>query len=59
MITKDEVLKNGYTVLPKGGWIYINPEIIPNDWADICSDFDIDPDSKGAYLCIVGVKQDD
>lgn len=59
MITEDEVLKYGYTVLPKGGWIYINPEIVPHDWADICSDFDIDPDAKGAYLCIVGVKQDD
>jgi len=57
MITKKEILENGYTVLPKGGWFYVDPEIIPRDWEDICSDFGIDPSAKGAYLCIVGVKE--
>ena len=58
MITKAEVIKHGYTVLPKGGWFYVNPEIIPNDWDDICKDFDIDPSCRGVYLCIAGVKED-
>jgi anti-sigma regulatory factor (Ser/Thr protein kinase) len=57
MITKEAVLQHGYSVLPEGGWIYINPEIIPNDWQSICSDFGISEDAKGAYLCIVGVKE--
>ena len=59
MITEKEVLKNGYTVLQKGGWFYVNPEIIPHDWHDVCKDFGIDESAKGAYLCILGVKQDD
>jgi hypothetical protein len=59
MITKKEILKNGYTVLPKGGWFYVDPEIVPHDWHDICKDFGIDVSAKGAYLCIVGVKQDE
>lgn len=59
MITEEEVKKNGYTVLPKGGWFYVNPEIIPRDWRDICKDFGINEGAKGAYLCIVGVKEDD
>lgn len=59
MITEKEVVKSGYTVLPKGGWFYINPEIIPHDWLDVCTDFGIDSSAKGAYLCIVGVKTDE
>jgi len=58
VITKTEVMKNGYTVLPKGGWIYINPEIIPHDWDDLCKDFGVDPSAKGAYLCVAGFKED-
>ena len=58
MITKDEVVKHGYTVLPKGGWIFINPEIMPRDWDDVCKDFGIDPSARGAYLCVVGVKEE-
>jgi hypothetical protein len=58
MITEKEVIENGYDVLPRGGWIYINPEIMPHDWADVCKDFGIDQSAKGAYLCVVGVKED-
>jgi hypothetical protein len=58
MLTKTEVESKGYTVLPKGGWIYLDPEIMPRDWDDICRDFDIDPSARGAYLCVVGVKED-
>jgi hypothetical protein len=58
MITKKQVIENGFTVLPKGGWFYIDPEIIPHEWLDVCKDFGIDESAKGAYLCIVGVKQD-
>lgn len=58
MITQKEIETHGYTVLPKGGWIYINPEIMPRDWDDVCSDFGLDPNASGAYLCIVGVKEE-
>jgi hypothetical protein len=58
MLTKTEVEQAGYTVLPKGGWIHIDPEVMPRDWNDICKDFDIDPSAKGAYFCVVGVKQE-
>ena len=56
MITEKEVIDSGYTVLPRGGWFYVNPEIIPLDWHDLCKDFGIDEDARGAYLCIAGVK---
>ena len=59
MITEKQVVKHGYTVLPKGGWFYVNPEIIPHDWHDICTDFGIDESVKGVYLCVVGVKTDE
>ena len=58
MLTKDGVEQAGYTVLPKGGWIRISPEIIPHDWDDICKDFDIDPECRSAILCIAGVKEE-
>jgi len=57
MITEEEVKKNGYAVLPRGGWFYVNPEIIPRDWHDVCKDFGIDESARGAYLCIAGVKE--
>jgi hypothetical protein len=43
MITKKQMEEAGYTVLPKGGWIRLDPEIIPRDWEDVCSDFGVDP----------------
>jgi hypothetical protein len=58
MLTKTEVEQAGYTVLPKGGWMYVDPEIVPRDWDDICRDFNIDPSARGAYLCVVGVKEE-
>ena len=58
MLTKKEIEDAGYTVLPKGGWIRINPEIIPHDWQDICKDFDIDPNCSSAVLCVIGVKEE-
>jgi len=58
MITKDELTKHGYDVLPHGGWIYITPEVLPRDWDDICKDFGLDATQRGAWLAISGVKQD-
>lgn len=58
MITEKQVKKVGYTVLPKGGWIRIDPETMPHDWEDICLKFGIDPECKSAILCVVGVKED-
>lgn len=58
MVTKEEIEKAGFTVLPIGGWIRIDPEIIPHDWDDICKDFNIDPNCRSVILCIAGVKEE-
>jgi len=57
MITKEEVLANGYELLPKGGWMYVDPEIMPRDWDDLAKNFGFDPDCEGVYLCIAGFKE--
>ena len=57
MITKDEIKKAGYDVLPQGGWIRISPENMPRDWEDVCSDFGVDPSCSEMILCVVGVKE--
>jgi hypothetical protein len=57
MLTKQEIEKEGYRVLPKGGWVRLDPTIIPMDWYDICNDFDIDPECEEVILCICGVKE--
>lgn len=59
MITKREVLKYGYTVLPKGGWIQIEPEQMPHDWDGLAKQFGFDPNCKSIVLCIAGVKEND
>ena len=57
MITKEQVEEGGYEVLPEGGWIRLDPEIIPRDWYDVCKDFGVDPHCKEMILCICGVKE--
>ena len=57
MITKNEIIKAGYEVLPKGGWIRIDPTIIPHDWDDICKDFGVDSNCLEIILCVAGVKE--
>jgi len=57
MITKEQIVEAGYTVMPEGGWMYVDPEIVPRDWSDIAKSFGFDPDCKGVYLCVVGVKE--
>jgi hypothetical protein len=57
MITKKQVEKAGYEVLPKGGWVRLDPMIIPHDWEDICKDFGVHPDCKEMILCVCGVKE--
>jgi hypothetical protein len=57
MITKEELIESGYEVLPKGGWVRLNPEIISNDWYDICKDFNVDPDCHEIILAVCGVKE--
>jgi hypothetical protein len=57
MITSEELIDSGYSVLSKGGWIRLNPEIIPHDWVDICKDFGVDPDCHELILAVCGVKQ--
>jgi hypothetical protein len=57
MITEKEMIDVGYEVLPKGGWIYVDPEIMPRDWDDLAKNFGFDPDCRGVYLCIAGFKE--
>jgi hypothetical protein len=57
MITVEELIEAGYNVLPQGGWVRLNPEIIPHDWLDICKDFGVDPDCHEIILAVCGVKQ--
>ena len=57
MITEAEVKESGYTVLPRGGLVYVDPEIMPRDWHDLAGNFGFDPDCEGVYLCIVGYKE--
>jgi hypothetical protein len=57
MIKEKELIDSGYSVLPQGGWIRLNPEIIPHDWVDICKDFGVDPDCHELILAVCGVKQ--
>jgi hypothetical protein len=58
MLSQQEVEQAGYTVLPKGGWMYVNPEIVPRDWDDLAKSFGFDPDCKGVYLCVCGIKEE-
>lgn len=57
MITEKEVRDSGYQVLPRGGWIYVDPEILPRDWDDLSKSFGFDSECQGVYLCIVGYKE--
>jgi hypothetical protein len=57
MVTKEQLLKEGYIVLPKGGWIRLDPTILPHDWADICKDFGCDPDCQEIIIAVSGVKE--
>jgi hypothetical protein len=57
MITEQELIENGYRVLPKGGWIRLNPEIIPRDWEDVCKDFKCDPSCHEIILAVCGVEE--
>ncbi len=57
MLTKDQVVNSGYTVLPEGGWIYVDPEIMPRDWDDLAKSFGFDPYCEGVYLCVAGFKE--
>jgi hypothetical protein len=57
MVTEENLIKNGYRVLPKGGWIRLSPDIIPRDWEDICSDFNIDPDCHEIVFAVCGVQE--
>jgi hypothetical protein len=57
MITEEQLIDSGYSVLSQGGWIRLNPEIIPHDWVDICKDFGVNPDCHELILAVCGVKQ--
>lgn len=56
MITKSQVTKAGYTILPKGAWLSINPSLIP-EWHELAENYGFDPDAKEVILCIAGFKE--
>lgn len=56
MITKSQVIKAGYTILPNGAWLSINPSLIP-EWGDLAENYGFDPNAKEVILCIVGFKE--
>lgn len=57
MLTKKQIEDAGYTLLPEGGWMYVDPEIVPRDWDDLAKSFGFDSDCEGVYLCVVGFKE--
>lgn len=57
MLSKKQVEEGGYEVLPEGGWVRLDPTIVPHDWMDLCKDFGVDPDCKEMILCVCGVKE--
>jgi hypothetical protein len=57
MIKEKELIDSGYSVLSKGGWIRLSPDIVPHDWADICKDFGVDPECQEIILAVCGVKE--
>ena len=57
MLTKKQVEDAGYTVLPEGAWLRIEPEMMPHDWLFLCGHFGVDPSCKEVILCVCGVKE--
>lgn len=57
MLTKDQVLKGGYTVLPNGGWFRLSPDVDPLGWDSLAEDFGFDPTCKEVILCVAGYKE--
>lgn len=57
MLTKKQVEKAGYTILPFGGRIRLDSTDIPHDWHDLCNNFEVDPNCKEIILCVCGVKE--
>lgn len=56
MITKSQMMKAGYTIIPKGAWFAINPQIIP-EWDDVAEQYGFDPNCKEVILCVAGFKE--
>jgi hypothetical protein len=57
MLSKEEIEKAGYTVLPEGGWLRIMPEDFPHDWELVAKKLKFDPNATEIILCVAGVKE--
>ena len=57
MLTKNQVLKGGYTVLPNGGGFRLSPDVDPLGWDSLAEDFGFDPTCKEVILCVAGYKE--
>jgi len=56
MITKEDLIENGYSVLKRGAWLRLDPGILSNDWELICADLKVDPNCDEIIVAIAGVK---
>jgi len=57
MITENELNDFGYNVLPRGGWLRIDANMMPRDWHDVCKDFGCDPSCDEIIIAVAGVKE--
>ena len=57
MLTKAQIEKEGYTVIPEGMWICIDPTMFPHDWDHLAQTYGFDPNCKEVILCVVGFKE--
>jgi hypothetical protein len=57
MLTKAQIEKEGYTVIPEGMWVCIDPTMFPHDWERVAKACQFDPNCKEVILCVVGFKE--
>mgnify|MGYP003351500688 CR=1 FL=1 len=57
MLTKEQVIEAGYTVLPNGGWFRLDPSIDPSGWDSLAENFGFDPSCKEVVLCVAAYKE--
>lgn len=58
MLSQSDLEKAGYEVLPNGGWVFVDPEIMPRDWDDLAKNFGFDPNCRGVYFCVAGFREE-
>ena len=57
MLTKENWEKKGWTIVPKGGWMAIDPELLGGDWDVMAKALGFDPKCKEVIIGITAFKQ--